>query len=318
MRPGLPITARELEALDVTDVDVLAAVEKALRALREGRALQALKTTLRAPAGNYFQAMQAALLDEDLACVKWVRVIAEATAGASVQSTLMLSALSSGELLAAMDAAPITAKRTAAMTAVAARAMAKPRSESIGFVGCGIQARAHLSMLRMLYPTLTRAFAFSRSVASARDLCAFAERQGLQGVAVETPRDAIEHVDIVVTSVPASDAGTPRLDGAWLGDGAFCSMVDLGRSWQADSLRGIEWVATDAIEQSAVLAAEGKLVHPGRFDYELADLIEGRPATGGRRILVFGGMPVCDIAAAALYYERLTHPSSTAHHGVTQ
>jgi len=51
-----------------------------------------------------------------------------------------------------MDCVWITAKRTGAATALAAKYLARPESERVGILGCGVQGRSNLEALRVLFP----------------------------------------------------------------------------------------------------------------------------------------------------------------------
>src|SRR5688500_162485 len=57
-----------------------------------------------------------------------------------------------GCVLALMDSIEITARRTAAATALAAQYLARPQSRTLAMIGCGVQARYHLEALRDVVP----------------------------------------------------------------------------------------------------------------------------------------------------------------------
>jgi ornithine cyclodeaminase/alanine dehydrogenase len=113
-----------------------------------------------------------------------------------------------GRPLVVMDANWVTAKRTAGLSAVAAKRMARPDSTSIAFIGCGVEARSHLEAFAHLFP-LREIRAFGRGRPNRDALCRFAETRGLRAIASETARDAIGSADIVVTSVTYSTEFKP-------------------------------------------------------------------------------------------------------------
>jgi len=51
------------------------------------------------------------------------------------------------------------------MTAIAVQKLARADSVSIGFIGCGVQARSHFDVLRLVLPDLKEVVACSRSAA---------------------------------------------------------------------------------------------------------------------------------------------------------
>jgi ornithine cyclodeaminase/alanine dehydrogenase-like protein (mu-crystallin family) len=259
--------------------------------------------------GHAFHAMPVAYPEAALAALKWVGVVPvrDASTAPSISALIVLSDLATGETLAILDGGWITAVRTAAMTAIAAGRLARPDAESIGFVGCGVQARSHLAALHRVLPRLRRVVAFSRSEASAAQL---AEAARAAGMAAETTRDsraAVAGLDVVVSSVPAAAGLTPFLEPDWISPGAFVSAVDLGRSWKPEPIARLDLVATDDRSQSEELGRAGKLVTSGPFHADLAELVSG--GKSGRRhprervFFVFAGDAIADLAAARIIYE---------------
>jgi ornithine cyclodeaminase/alanine dehydrogenase len=229
------------------------------------------------------------------------------TSGPSISSVIVLSDMITGETLAVMGGNWITATRTAAMSAIAARVLARPQSESIGFVGCGVQAHSHLDALRLVLPNLRRVTACSRTDASAARLVAAARSLGLTADTTRDPRKAVEGMDVVITSVPEGALELEFLDTAWLAPGAFASAVDLGRSWKRDTLRAADVLATDEHEQTRTLAAMGRMAFAGPYDADLADLATGtgarRTSSTQRTMFVFSGHALADLAAAQVVLE---------------
>ncbi|MBI3451830.1 MAG: ornithine cyclodeaminase family protein [Rhodospirillales bacterium] len=302
----LYMSASDIKALHIGPREVIDTVSQVLRRYAEGRAIQGLKTTVKAPSGDYFQALPSILPDQAVAGVKWVSIVGRENALSGISATILLTSLASGRLLAILDGGWVTASRTAAMSAIAARALAKRNSRTIGFIGCGIQAVSHLDALKTVFPTIERITAFSRSQDSALRFCDVARSQGLSASIATTPREAVEGQDIVISSVPAAGIKAPFLDANWIENQSFASLVDLGRSWVADTLGSVDIVATDDRAQSSILAADGKLFHGGPYHYDLAELDaagHSRFSGPGRRILIFGGMGICDAAVAALCYD---------------
>ena len=236
--------------------------------------------------------------------VKWVGVADNEARGLPhIAGMILLSDAETGMPVAVMDARWITGVRTAAITAVAARRFARHDSASIGFIACGLQARAHLAALRPHFPIgLVRAY--SRRLSTAEAFAEEVRAQGLDAEAVEDPRDALTGMDIVVTTTPVVPRTEPFIDAAWLSPGAFASMVDLGLSWVSDSLNRLDRVVTD---DQAQAGSEG-LAYQKPYDGEVADLVVGRLAARQsaeeRTALVFAGVGLADVAVAGAVYER--------------
>jgi len=283
-------------------------VAQAFASQARGTAQAAPKSVLGIGAGHVFQAKPAVLRDMNLAGMKWFGLVPSAQAsGPSISSIIVLSDMTTGETLAVMGGNWITATRTAAMSAIAAQSLARADSESIGFVGCGVQAHSHLEALRLVLPKLARVTACSRSEASATRLADAARALGMTASTTREPREAVDAKDVVITSVPESASVLEFLDTAWLAPGAFASAVDLGRSWKRNTLRDVDILATDEHEQTRVLAAMGRMSFAGPYDADLADLTSGagkrRSSATQKTMFVFSGHALADLAAAQVVLE---------------
>ncbi len=273
-----------------------------------GTARAAPKSVLGIGTGHVFQAKPAFLGEAGLAGMKWFGLVPSAqTRGPTIVSLIVLSDLTTGQTLAVMGGNWITATRTAAMSAIAARSLARMQSESIGFVGCGVQAHSHLDALRLVLPKLSRITACSRTEASATRLATAARALGMSAQTTSVAREAVEGMDVVVTTVPEGAAGLESLDTAWLAPGAFACAVDLGRSWKPATLRNVDLIATDEHEQTRVLAAMGRMAFAGPYDADLADIATApgplRISEAQRTMFVFSGHALADLAAAQVVYE---------------
>lgn len=282
-------------------------VAGAFAAQARGTAQAAPKSMLTIGAGHIFQAKPAVLRDAGLAGMKWFGLIPSAqTSGPTISSIIVLGDMATGCTLAVMGGNWITATRTAAMSAIAAQSLARPESASIGFIGCGVQAHSHLDALRRVLPALTRVTAYSRTEASARRLADAARKLGLGAATTREPREAVEGMDVVVTTVPEGGS-LEFLDTAWLAEGSFTSAVDLGRSWKRETLRKVDLLATDEHEQTRVLAAIGRMPFAGPYEADLAELATaarpGRTTKDQRTMFVFSGHALADLAAAQVVYE---------------
>ncbi|MEI6724581.1 MAG: ornithine cyclodeaminase family protein, partial [Betaproteobacteria bacterium] len=130
-------------------------VAEAFAEQARGTARAASKSVLTLGPGHVFQAKPAVLQASGYAGMKWFGLVPAAqTTGPTICSLIILSDVKSGAPLAVMGGNWITATRTGAMTAIAAQSLARADSETIGFVGCGVQARSHLDAMRLVLPRL--------------------------------------------------------------------------------------------------------------------------------------------------------------------
>lgn len=158
------MTCDRLTPLYLTDADVDAlapppgAVADAIAAgfLERARGMAAApaKTAMNCPGSDlYCQAMPAAIAGVG-AGVKWVALSpGNAAKGLPhISATMILAEPETGVLTGIFEAGRLTALRTAAMSLLAARYLARPGAAVLALIGCGVQARAHLEALRSEFP----------------------------------------------------------------------------------------------------------------------------------------------------------------------
>jgi ornithine cyclodeaminase/alanine dehydrogenase len=300
----LYLSDADVRAADLSLAEVEAAVEAVFAAKAAGRAVMKPKLSLHGEGGALFLASAGILDAPALGGVKWVGVADAQVSGLPhIAGTVLLNDAASGMPVAILDARWITGVRTAAITAVAARRLARPESARIGFVACGLQARAHLAALRLHFPLATLR-AYSRRLSSAQTFAEEARALGLEAEAVAEPRAAVAGMDIVISSTPVVPPTPPFLDAAWLAPGSFAGMVDLGLSWISDTLPALDLVVTDDIAQ----AGSERLAYTEPYHGEVAGLVagnlSGRADPAQRNALVFAGLGLADVAVAAAVYGR--------------
>ena len=124
--------------------------------------------------------------------------------------------------VALLDAAEITAIRTAAASGLATRLLAQPQAGDLALLGAGEQARSHLEAMHAVR-TLRRIRVWARDRAKA---AAFAAAEGarhrLNIETAATVREAVDGADIVCTLTKARE---PILLGEWLAAGAHLNVV---------------------------------------------------------------------------------------------
>jgi len=127
----------------------------------------------------------------------------------TIQGEVVVMDATTGERLGLMDGSVVTARRTAALSMLAARELA-PRPEGpLLIVGAGTQGRAHLEAFRDGLG-VSRVFVYSRSSKSAVSLAGHARSLGLEAEEVEGPREVLDEVSLVVTATTSSEPVLPE------------------------------------------------------------------------------------------------------------
>jgi ornithine cyclodeaminase/alanine dehydrogenase len=283
--------------------DANAAVEEGFVEKAAGRARTSRGAQMMLTGGTFFDA-KAGVVGAH-AGVKWYGYVSgnQARGLPNFSPVIILSETETGRAVAVMDGTWITEVRTASITAVAAKHLARPESCRVGFVACGAQARSHLAALSAVF-ALRSVVAYSRSRETAEAFVGLARARGLEAISVAAPREAVADVDVVVSSVPARPGGA-FLDASWISPGTFVSMVDLGFSWRRESLSAFDRIITDDLDQGT--GSHGLNVEKP-VDTDLAGIVSGAGAGSGRSAdrvaFVFAGTGLADVAMAKFVFTR--------------
>lgn len=224
------------------------------------------------------------------------------------------------------DTRVMTGLRTAATSAVGTKALARQEATTVGLFGAGSQSRYHLVALAAIRP-IRLVKVYRRDAQQRR---AFAEEMsrvlGIEVRPVETPREAVQGVDIVLA---ATNASVPVFDGSWLESGQHVTSIvgsNVGlvkggftsrkrREIDDTTLTRMDIIVVASREQ-VLQDQQGDLYDPIQNDiisldqvHELGDVLVGRaPArTRPEQLTLFknnAGQGAADVAIAARVYAR--------------
>ena len=227
---------------------------------RAGKAHAPVRTSMPLPGGSG----DAVLLlmpahDERLAITKLVTVHpGNARRGVPVvQGEVLVMDVTTGERLALLDGTVVTARRTAALSLLAARLLAPEPGGALLVVGSGTQARSHMEAMREGLGIET-VYITSKSVAHAEALASYGRELGLDAQAVSTPGEVLSRVSLIVTATTSTRPVLPpnvREDAFIAAVGAYTpSMAELPPELVrrarlfVDTLDGAEAEAGDLIQ----------------------------------------------------------------------
>jgi ornithine cyclodeaminase/alanine dehydrogenase len=296
-----------LEQLSITTEEIVDSIERLILAQRQGRVWCAPKVVALPGDERYIMATLAVADEPGVVATKSLVLNPRNPRRglAAINSIVTLLDSETGLPLAVVDGNWVTARRTAGLSAVAAKRLACPDSAIAAFIGCGVEARSHLEAFHDIFP-LREIRAFGRGAANRDALCRAAEARGLRAIASESAREAIEGADLVVTTVTLSPKIAPFLDARWLKAGAFAAVTDLALPWLPEGMTAFERIVIDDLEQEAKMAKP--MVAPALVAGDLAALVSGelpgRRSTRERTAFVFRGVAVGDLAVAGLAYRR--------------
>ena len=294
-------------------IDVM---ERALAALVRGEAAMPLRGMAPLPDDRGLLATMPSTLEGAGAGVKVITVVPgnEGTPYDAHQGVVLLFELEHGFLIAIADATAVTAIRTAAVSGVATRHLAREDASVLAILGTGTQARSHLEAMLAVRP-IERASVWSRTSERARR---FAERGSAEhGIPVEpapTAERAVEGADLVCTVTSSSE---PILRGAWVEPGTHVNAV--GYAGKDGRELDTELVARARLfvdRRESALAESGDVGVPIRegaigedhIAGELGEVVTGtvQGRTSRDEVTVFEslGLAIEDLAAAHHLYMR--------------
>jgi alanine dehydrogenase len=299
--------------------DLIACMERALASHAAGRAAQPVRTVLEVGADrNYFGLMPAALQEPYAMGAKLVTVFHRNHDRGlpSHLATIVLLDPETGALTAVMDGRFITEARTAAVSAVSVKYLARADATVLGILGSGVQARSHLEAIRHVRQ-LSEVRVWSPTPAH-RDAFAIemTARTGRPVRAVTSPADAARDADLIVlaTSSPAAVlAGHDVRAGTHIAAVGACrpDQREMDGAVVARARLFVDSRAAAMKEAGDILLAIGEgAITADHIAGELGDLPLGRLAgrTSDDEVTLFKslGMAIEDVAAAQLVLERAT------------
>lgn len=317
-----PVSTRILTCSDIaalmTPAHYLVAVEDGFTALAQGAATVPPPLHVATEEGG-FHAKGASLTLSDGRCLVAVKINGNFPGNPklhglpTIQGAIALSDGRNGRLLALMDSIEVTARRTAAATALALRRLAKADASSLAIIGCGRQAFAQFEAVAAVRP-LDMVRLFDLDAMSARRLAEQIRAAAkIETEIAETPRDAARASAIVVT---CTTSGMPLLGPKDVGPGCFIAAVGADAPHKNEihpDLMARAFVLVDSLDQCLAMGDLRHAVAAGamtadRVACDLAQLAAGRPLERPRDddIVIFDstGMAIQDVAAAAMIHDR--------------
>ena len=295
--------------------DLIDAMESALARFSSNEVTQPLRTVIEVGLQKAFVGVMPAFIDEP--AMLGTKVVSVFGSNAAVGlpthlATIVLLDPMTGELLSIMDGRYITEARTAAVSAVSVKHLAREEATRLAIIGTGVQARSHLEAISAVRH-LNEIRVWSRSAANR---AAFAREMRARTTATITPassaRNAVNAADVIVLATASRE---PVVQSDWIPDGAHVCAVGACRPDQREMdsalvARGRVFVDS----RTGALAEAGDIILPIKEGAigekhvagELGEVVLGRIAgrTSRDEVTIFKslGMAVEDVAAAHLAY----------------
>ncbi len=306
----LILNEHEVEHL-LTMRECIGVMEEALASLARGEVTNPLRNVVRASGASGFLGLMPAFRGgkTPLYALKEVCVFPGNPArGLDTHlGAVLLHSGETGQLMAVMNASAITAIRTAAVSAVATRLLAREEARSLAIIGAGVQGRTHLEAI-----PLVRDIDDIRIVSRTRGKAEALAGKGVR--VVESVEEAVRGADIIVT---ATSSREPVIKREWIADGAHINAIgssiaaarELDGATVAAASLFVDRRESTVNESGDYLSAlrEGD-IGDDHIRGEIGDILIGK--TRGRRsakeITLFKslGLAVEDLASAEFLFEK--------------
>jgi len=226
-----------------------------------------------------------------------------------INGLLILNDPNTGVPLSVMDCIWITAMRTGAATAVAAKYMANMNSHTVGILGCGVQGRTNLRALHIMMPKLKDVKAYDISGDAARKYVEEMQKQTeLNMHIVGSPEEAVRNSDIIVTAGSILKDPDPAIEGDWLKPGVFASPVDFDSYFKKSAFEHCDKFVTDDRDQCLYYKSLGYFQHIPEIYADLGEIAAGikpgREKKEEKIICANLGLAMDDMATAVKIYNK--------------
>jgi ornithine cyclodeaminase/alanine dehydrogenase len=306
----LYLSRADVEAVGVAMPEIIDALEEAFRQHGEGKVEMPPKPGVHSRPDAFIHAMPCYIPGPEAIGVKWVAGYPDNPQRGLpyISGLVVLNDADTGLPLAVMDCTWITAKRTGAATALAARHLARPDSSTVGILGCGVQGRSNLEALAVLFP-VQRVMAYDSKLENAlRFADDVDDKWGIEVDVVDEPRRAVSGCDMVVTAGPILRQPHATIKAGWLDAGAFASLVDFDSYWDRAALAEVDKFCTDDVPQLEHYQHVGYFQDIPPVYASLGELVTGqkpgRQSPAERTMTANLGLALDDMATAPIVYRR--------------
>jgi ornithine cyclodeaminase/alanine dehydrogenase-like protein (mu-crystallin family) len=243
-----------LSQKDVADValplsEVIELVAFALSEKAHGRVEMPPKPGVHPLAGALLHAMPAWVERAGTCGIKWVSAFPgnKARGLPSINGLIIVNDPTTGLAQAVLDATWITTVRTAASSAVAARALARPDSNVMAVLGAGVQGRANVAALQQVLPRLQLIRVYAPRRETLERYKQDVEREyNISVKAVMSAQEAVRDADVIITAAPwPMVTGVAPIKSEWLSKDVFACALDFDASFTAEAVASFDQRFTD-------------------------------------------------------------------------
>ena len=306
----LYLSQKDVVSVGLGMADVIELLERAFNEKGHGRVEMPPKPGIHpGDNDNFIHAMPAYIPALNSAGIKWVGGFpGNAEKGLPyITGLLILNDPETGIPLAVMDCEWITAMRTAAASAVSARRLARKDSSTLGVLGCGVQGFTNTEALNVDFP-IKEVFAYDTSEKSLKVYQEKVAKLGLKVTVVNTPKEAVQGCDLVITAGPILKEPHKTLKAGWLEEGSFATLIYFDSYLDPAALKEADKFCTDDLAQYKYYQSAGYFQDVPPVHADLGELVAGkklgRESKTERTVACNLGLALDDMAVAPTLYKR--------------
>ena len=260
--------------------------------------------------------LPAGLKNEQIYGMKWVSVFPQNPYQKdlpNLSAVILLSELENGFPIAFMEGTLCSNMRTAAMSAIAAKYLAKSVPETIGFIGTGEQAKSHFLAMKNVFPSIKKC-SISANSDSSEEMFIRQMSRLVPNVSFmaynEDYRDAVKDADIIVTAISGQE---PILKADWIKNGAFYCHIggyedEFAVAEKADKIVCDDWSVVKHRTQTISRMYQQKLLKDEDIYANLYELVTSmKPGRENEEEFIYYngvGLSYIDIALANWMYKK--------------
>jgi len=258
----LYLSRQDVEAANLSMREIIDVIEEMFALKGQGGVEMPPKPGIHTRKDSFLHAMPAFIMGKNEAAgLKWVGGYPENPGKGLpyISGLFILNDPASGMPLCIMDCTWLTAMRTGAATAVAAKYLARPDSKTMGIIGCGVQGRSNLLAIKEVFE-LGKVVVYDKFSSSSEKFCLeMAKETGLNIEIANIPREAVSGMDIIVTAGPWTKEPQAVIKADWMDEGAFASPVDMDSYWSTDAIKQADIFCLDDFGQFDNFSKQGCL-----------------------------------------------------------
>lgn len=306
----LYLSRADVEKVNLPMSQIVELLEKAFLEKGNGKVEMPPKPGIHTMPDAFIHAMPAYIPSMRSAGIKWVSGYPENFKRGLpyITGLMILNDVETGIPYAVLDCSWITAMRTGAASALSAKYLARPESQTVGILACGVQGRTNLEALACLFP-VKQVLAYDvLSDVQEKFVSDMKERFNFEIIGVKDPKQAVVESDLVVTSGPILKHPVPTIEKDWLKPGAYGSAVDFDSYWTGESLAQMDRISTDDHAQFRYYKSVGYFQQTPDPYADLGELVAGhkpgRQNDQERTLAINLGLAMDDMAVAPTIYQK--------------